>query len=134
MKNNRIAYKECYEKKSGEICEVVGIIKRFKEYKEDGYENLVNDIDFIIPEDEITSPIYFYKRRTLLVNAQIYNQKIGDGHIWIVEDMEKLKGLKEGDTVRIRGIIRKYKKYKNKITEREDYCIEPLNYYKMDEK
>lgn len=126
MKNERDVYKKFLEKE----VEVVGIIKEIREGHSEPYKNVINDnvIQMAKRNKKISSPICFVGKRYLVKEAKIGDEKIGDGHIWIVEDIGELKGIKVGDKISIFGTVKQYKKKHGKL----DYCIRPRLFKKID--
>lgn len=106
---------------------VTGKIDRFGHMKFDGHETilrenpntgLVNPIRFT--DKGPIEPIYFAGKATLIVDAKIGSEIIGDGHMWIPEDLSK-KGFRVGERVIVCGNVEVYKKSNGQY----DYCVSP---------
>lgn len=119
--------REQYEKRLYDFVNVSGEIAEFRFMKFDGYKRIMekNPKDgFIYPvrftDGGLREPVYFTGRTTLVLNARAEGELIGDGHIWISEDLEK-KGFRIGDKITICGNVEAYKKGNGKY----DYCVFP---------
>lgn len=128
QKNERTVYKECYKH---EVV-VEGTIAGRRKCKEDGYENIIDNDTYQKAREnkQVVSPIAFVDYRTLIKDATIDGKPIGDGHIWVVEDLKELKNMNIGDRIKIFGTIQKYTKHHGKET---DYCISPYRFEKVDD-
>ena len=104
---------------------VYGVISKFGKMLFDGHKTIIYDdpetglINPIRFNDKgPQEPIYFSTGATLIVDATIDGEKIGDGHMWLPEDLSK-KNFSLGDKVKVCGNVERYKKKDGKI----DYCI-----------
>lgn len=125
------------EKYYGKKVTATGIIKRLctpknekgerVDFKEKNEEN--TDNSFLHEQGTIVNPFY-YLGETMLKDVQISadcGMTDNIDHLWISEDIYKqIPGIKEGDKVRVIGIVRKYKKrLDNEVVE--DYCINEVH-------
>lgn len=106
------------------VC-VYGEISTFGSYLFDGHDTIVKEnpkTGLINPiratDNGPRSPIYFVTGTTLIVNATLDGEIIGDGHLWIPEDLS-MKDFSIGDKVNIYGNVEMYRKKENEY----DYCI-----------
>lgn len=106
------------------VC-VDGIIQKFGEMKFDGHDTILKRNPFtgmITPirftDGGCTDAIYFTGKATLIINASEGGKVIGDGHMWIPEDLS-MKGFHIGDKVKVCGNVEIYQRKNGTY----DYCI-----------
>lgn len=104
---------------------VVGKIQKFGKMKFDGHKRIlerdpstgmINPVRFT--DGGCEDAVYFKRKATLIVEASINGEIIGDGHMWIPEDLS-MKGFNIGDKVKVCGNVEIYQR-KNKTN---DYCV-----------
>lgn len=108
----------------GFVC-VTGSVNGFHEMKFDGHKTIIHQNPYTglskalrHKDDGGIDAFYYTGKVTLIINAQIEGKKIGDGHIWIPEDLS-MKGFKIGEQIRIYGNVEIYQRRNGTY----DYCI-----------
>lgn len=104
---------------------VLGKIERFGKMQFDGHKTILTKNPFTGMTTPIrfkdgggVEAIYFCSKSTLIVNAQLNGNLIGDGHMWIPEDLS-MKGFHIGDTIRVCGNVEIYQRGNGTF----DYCV-----------
>lgn len=107
------------------VC-IDGTIHKFGNMKFDGHSTIMDrDMETGLicvvrrTDNGPIEPAYFATGTTLICGANIDGGLIGDGHMWIPEDLSK-KNFKLGDRVKIFGNVEMYKKNDGNI----DYGID----------
>ena len=141
--NKRAVYEKIINEPGEKLVEVTGIVKEFQKRKiptelikdskgnvhyKDGYDHIIDyDVEMVEKahiSGEKVRPFYFVGRWTLIIDAHIGNEVIGDGHIWLVEDLGNAIQARENDRVLIKGHVVRYNKHRGKET---DYCVRPIS-------
>lgn len=108
---------------------VTGKITKFSKMSFDGKENILEED----PETGKKSPlrfnvsgsidaVRFINQTTLLTDVKIDGKLVGDGHLWITQDLSQ-KGFNQNDMVKVSGTIEAYKKKAG-----VDFCIDPFRF------
>ena len=96
---------------------ITGIIDRFGTMRFDGHDTIqksnphtgiINPIRFI--DTDVIEPIYFDGKSTLIKNARLNNELIGDGHMWIPQDLSQ-KGFHINEEICVDGTAEYYKRH-----------------------
>lgn len=123
------------EKYLTQSVEIHGKIQRFGNMKFDGDETIVfedPETGLIRPmrytDYDFTEPMFYKGKTSKITDATVNGEKIGDGHIWLPEDLS-MKDFNEGDKVIILGNVEKYKKKNGQY----DYCIKRVRVEKAKE-
>ena len=104
---------------------VIGTIERFGIMKFDGHytilkqnpnTGMVNPVRF--NDKQGVEAVYFNGKSTLIVDARIDGRLIGDGHMWIPQDLS-MNGCHVGDKIRVCGNVEAYQKANGAY----DYCV-----------
>jgi hypothetical protein len=112
--------REQLQNKLNEYVHITGIILLFGEFIFDGHEVLDENEHLFSNDGEPISPIYFIGHTTLIADARIDGNLIGDGHMWISQDLSI--DYVEGDNIDIYGKVKMYKRIGGSC----DYCIIPV--------
>lgn len=94
----------------------------------DWYYYIIGNGSELVEEARISSEkvrsCYFVGNWTLIKDTHIGKEIIGDGHIWLIEDLSKAIQAKIGDKELIKGYVVQYAKHNG--TE-IDYCVWPIS-------
>ncbi len=100
-----------------QYIKITGIIDKFGTMLFDGHDTIqksnphtgiINPIRFI--DADVIEPIYFGEKTTLINNARLNNELIGDGHMWIPQDLSQ-KGFHINDKICVGGTVEYYKRH-----------------------
>lgn len=128
--------REEFKERKYKYVKVTGIIGKFGEYRFDGHDTILAED----PETGLINPIrrtdgspyntmYHLNQTTLIVEATVDGELVGDGHLWISEDLNsEAYGYDIGDKINIYGNIEVYKK-----GDTYDFCVNPQRYEKCND-
>ena len=132
-KTNFSLFREELANKLYQYEKIQGVIAGFGSMYFDGYDQIIS----LDSKHGVYNPIRKYDqapiellrhvdKSTLLKECCIKGTKIGDGHLWIPENLGK-KGFKINDVIIITGHIEKYKRKNGTF----DYCIKATRFDKI---